>query len=80
MINKEFYVILKDLFDELDVKYELGGNCFFYFVMVLNFFGIIVSCIKFEGFVDIDGFYCLIIEKLFGYDLVSVEELNNLFC
>ncbi len=75
--NKESYVTLKDLSDELDAKYELGGNRLFYLAMAPNFFGTIASRIKSEGFVDTDGFHRLIIEKPFGHDLASAEELNN---
>ncbi|EAD7152830.1 glucose-6-phosphate dehydrogenase [Listeria monocytogenes] len=75
--NKESYLSLKDLSDELDAKYELDGNRLFYLAMAPNFFGTIASRIKSEGFVDTDGFHRLIIEKPFGHDLASAEELNN---
>ncbi|WP_099222299.1 glucose-6-phosphate dehydrogenase [Listeria costaricensis] len=75
--NQESYVKLKTLSDELDEKYELKGNRLFYLAMAPNFFGMIASRIKSEGFVDTEGFHRLIIEKPFGHDLASAEELNN---
>lgn len=68
---------LKNLSDELDKKYELQGNRLFYLAMAPNFFGTIASRLKSEGFVDNAGFSRLIIEKPFGRDLASAEELNE---
>ncbi|EUJ45180.1 glucose-6-phosphate dehydrogenase [Paenilisteria rocourtiae] len=75
--NRESYVELKNLSDELDKKYELQGNRLFYLAMAPNFFGTIASRLKSEGFVDNAGFSRLIIEKPFGRDLASAEELNE---
>ncbi|MBC1649073.1 glucose-6-phosphate dehydrogenase [Listeria booriae] len=75
--NRESYIQLKDLSDELDKKYELQGNRLFYLAMAPNFFGTIASRLKSEGFVDNDGFSRLIIEKPFGRDLASAQELNE---
>lgn len=75
--NRESYVELKDLSDELDKKYELQGNRLFYLAMAPNFFGTIASRLKSEGFVDNAGFSRLIIEKPFGRDLASAKELNE---
>ncbi|WP_163654279.1 glucose-6-phosphate dehydrogenase [Listeria sp. PSOL-1] len=75
--DKESYVTLKDLSDELDKKYHLEGNRLFYLAMAPNFFGTIASRIKSEGFVDTKGFHRLIIEKPFGHDLASAKELNE---
>ncbi|MBC1795239.1 glucose-6-phosphate dehydrogenase [Listeria booriae] len=75
--NRESYVQLKNLSDELDKKYELQGNRLFYLAMAPNFFGTIASRLKSEGFVDNDGFSRLIIEKPFGRDLASAQELNE---
>ncbi|AQY50737.1 glucose-6-phosphate 1-dehydrogenase [Listeria weihenstephanensis FSL R9-0317] len=75
--NRESYVELKNLSDELDKKYELQGNRLFYLAMAPNFFGTIASRLKSEGFVDNTGFSRLIIEKPFGRDLASAQELNE---
>ncbi|WP_430534041.1 glucose-6-phosphate dehydrogenase [Listeria rocourtiae] len=75
--NRESYVELKNLSDELDKKYALQGNRLFYLAMAPNFFGTIASRLKSEGFVDNAGFSRLIIEKPFGRDLASAEELNE---
>ncbi|EUJ28468.1 glucose-6-phosphate dehydrogenase [Listeria cornellensis] len=75
--NRESYVELKDLSDELDKKYDLQGNRLFYLAMAPNFFGTIASRLKSEGFVDNAGFSRLIIEKPFGRDLASAQELNE---
>ncbi|EUJ24465.1 glucose-6-phosphate dehydrogenase [Listeria grandensis] len=75
--NRESYVELKNLSDELDKQYELKGNRLFYLAMAPNFFGTIASRLKSEGFVDNAGFSRLIIEKPFGRDLASAKELNE---
>lgn len=51
----------------------------FYFLVVFEFFEMIVLNIKESGFDKIDGWKCLMIEKLFGYDFVFVCELNDKF-
>lgn len=52
----------------------------FYLVMVFEFFGIIVKILKLEGVIVIIGWFCFVIEKLFGYDLLSVQVLNKEIC
>lgn len=69
----------------IDVKGEWGWDvlvevvciglvCVFYFFVVLNFFGLIVCCLCNYGIVIDES--CIVVEKLFGYDLVFVKVLN----
>jgi len=71
------YVHLKDLSENLDKKYSLQGNRLFYLAMAPEFFGIIAERLKAEGLITEDGFNRLIIEKPFGRDYESADQLNK---
>ncbi|MED4055456.1 glucose-6-phosphate dehydrogenase [Niallia taxi] len=71
------YAALKNIADDLDNKYSLGGNRVFYLAMAPEFFGPIAIHLKQDGLTDVSGFKRLIIEKPFGHDLESAKELNE---
>ena len=71
------YVVLKELSEELDAKYQIEGNRVFYLAMAPTFFGTITEHLKAEGLITENGYNRLIIEKPFGKDYASAEELNN---
>ncbi|WP_168714433.1 glucose-6-phosphate dehydrogenase [Niallia nealsonii] len=71
------YLTLKNIADDLDEKHNLGGNRVFYLAMAPEFFGPIAIHLKEDGLTDVTGFKRLIIEKPFGHDLKSAQELNN---
>lgn len=71
------YQQLKELASELDTKYRLEGNRIFYLAMAPEFFGTIAHHLKGEGLTDTAGFKRLVIEKPFGHDLASAQELNE---
>lgn len=73
----ESYIELKNLADELDVKYSLEGNRIFYLAMAPEFFGTIAEHLKSEELTNAKGFQRLVIEKPFGHDLDSAVELNK---
>ncbi len=71
------YQALKNLQDELADKYQTGHNKIFFLSMAPHFFGVIAKHLKSEKIVDGKGFERLIIEKPFGTDLASAQQLNN---
>lgn len=71
------YDELLEFSNDLDERFELGGNRLFYLAMAPKFFGIISDYLKSSGLTQTDGFKRLVIEKPFGSDLASAEELNN---
>ncbi|MFT8323112.1 MAG: glucose-6-phosphate dehydrogenase [Bacillus sp. (in: firmicutes)] len=75
--NSNSYLELKNIATDLDEKYELGGNRVFYLAMAPEFFGPIAVHLKEDGLTDVSGFKRLIIEKPFGHDLKSAQELND---
>lgn len=71
------YSKLKDLSQQLDTTYELGGNRIFYLSVAPQHFGIIANHLKTQNLLTENGFNRLIIEKPFGKDLESAIALNN---
>ncbi len=75
--NKESYQQLKQLLDILHEQYNTEGNQIFYMAMSPEFFDTISLNLKTEGLASTTGFSRLVIEKPFGHDLESAEELND---
>lgn len=75
--NQESYKVLLDLSNELDSKYSLKGNRIFFLAMAPTFFNEIAVRLKSEGLVDTEGYQRLMIEKPFGHNLESAQELND---
>lgn len=75
--NRERYIELNQLLQELDQKHQTQGNRLFYLAIAPRFFGTVASFIKSEGLKDTTGWKRLVIEKPFGQDLQSAQELNN---
>ncbi|MGT2666252.1 glucose-6-phosphate dehydrogenase [Streptococcus rifensis] len=71
------YQSLKKLQDELAEQYFTEGNKIFFLSMAPEFFGTIAKHLKSEQIVDGQGFERLIIEKPFGTDLETAEQLNQ---
>lgn len=72
----DHYIALKDLASELDEKYQAQGNRIFYMAMAPRFFGTIATHIHDQNLTG-SGFNRLVVEKPFGRDLKSAEELNK---
>ncbi|MGJ5713593.1 glucose-6-phosphate dehydrogenase, partial [Staphylococcus auricularis] len=68
---------LRQLTDQIDKEYNLSGNRLFYIAMNPHFFKKITKNIKKHGLADTSGFSRIIIEKPFGEDFNSAENLNN---
>ncbi|KSU63562.1 glucose-6-phosphate dehydrogenase [[Bacillus] enclensis] len=75
--NSDSYQAQKQLSEELDEHYQLEGNRIFYLAMAPEFFGTITEDLKTQGLTDTKGFQRLVIEKPFGHDLPSAEQLNS---
>ncbi|MCZ0757067.1 glucose-6-phosphate dehydrogenase [Anoxybacillus sp. J5B_2022] len=71
------YQELKSLLERLDATYDIPGNRIFYLAMAPEFFGTITSHLKSEGLTATDGWKRLVIEKPFGHDLKSAQQLNK---
>lgn len=71
------YIELKNLIDQLDEKYQIGGNRIFYMAMAPALFGTIAEHLKSEHLLSDVGYDRLIIEKPFGHDYNSALDLNN---
>ncbi|MFC0215214.1 glucose-6-phosphate dehydrogenase [Paenibacillus chartarius] len=67
---------LRVLVEELDGKYETGGNRLFYLALAPDLFGSVSFNLRDGGLLDTKGYHRLVIEKPFGYDLESAEKLN----
>jgi glucose-6-phosphate 1-dehydrogenase len=66
----------KSTYEELAGK--IGGNVAFYLAVAPQFFGTIVEQLADAGALDeADGFRRVLIEKPFGHDLASAQELNR---
>ncbi|KRL04991.1 glucose-6-phosphate dehydrogenase [Liquorilactobacillus oeni] len=75
--DTEHYTTLRNLAEKLDQKYEIGGNRMFYLAMSPRFFGTIAKHLKSQKIVTAAGYNRVIIEKPFGRDFASAEELNE---
>lgn len=75
--DTEEYKVLGNLANELDSMYELEGNRLFYLAMAPRFFGTISKHIKSEKIMTENGFSRLVIEKPFGTDFETAQQLNS---
>lgn len=64
--------------EEIEAKHDLPGNRVFYLALPPSVFGPIVQQLGDAGLDESDGFTRLVVEKPFGYDLESAQELNAL--
>ncbi|UQS87180.1 glucose-6-phosphate dehydrogenase [Nicoliella spurrieriana] len=75
--NPEHYKVLKGVADQLDAKYDLKGNRIFYISLAPRFFSLVANNLKQQNVFSDNGFNRLIIEKPFGHDFESAQELND---
>ncbi|MFC4709914.1 glucose-6-phosphate dehydrogenase [Enterococcus eurekensis] len=75
--DTQHYDKLKSLADTLDTKYVLEGNRLYYLAMSPAFFGTIVSHLESQGMLTSDGYHRVIIEKPFGTDYETADQLNK---
>lgn len=75
--NTEGYHGLNDLVHKVDKDLQLNGNRIFYLALAPEFFGTVTQRLKESGLTKVSGWKRLVIEKPFGRDLESAEELNK---
>ena len=75
--NTSSYQELKALLESLDEQYHTEGNRIFYLAMAPEFFGTIAEKLKQEGVTNTNGYTRLVIEKPFGHNLPSAQQLNE---
>ena len=68
---------LKAVVQDLDARYQTGGNVLFYFAMAPKFFGPLCDTLYEAGFREGPGWKRIIVEKPFGTDLPSALALNR---
>ena len=71
------YGDLLALSEALDRKFSIGGNRLYYLALAPELFGSVVANLKEGGLLDSGGWQRLVIEKPFGYDLMSANLLNG---
>lgn len=75
--DSEHYITLKKLAQELNDKYQLEENRVYYMSIAPSLFGTVAGHIKSEDLMTKNGFNRLVIEKPFGHDFESAQQLNN---
>lgn len=71
------YYRLQELANQLEDKYETEGNRIFYISLSPALFPVITRNINISGLTSENGYNRLIIEKPFGNDLASAQELQS---
>ncbi|MDQ0255137.1 glucose-6-phosphate 1-dehydrogenase [Evansella vedderi] len=75
--SKSSYDSLNTILNKLDNDFDIPGNRIFYMAMAPEFFGTIASNLKSEGLTNTKGWSRLVIEKPFGHDYPSANQLNE---
>jgi glucose-6-phosphate 1-dehydrogenase len=71
------YSQLLQLVRQLDHQYDAGGNVVFYLATPPKVFALVSENLQRAGFKDLPGWKRIIVEKPFGTDLASAQELNR---
>lgn len=75
--NVEGFFALNELSLKLEKKFGINGNRLFYLALAPELFGQVTHNLKDGGMLNNTGWHRLVIEKPFGYNLSSAEELNE---
>jgi glucose-6-phosphate 1-dehydrogenase len=75
--NAEQYKNLLELVQQSEKDRKITENRMFYLSVAPEFFNVIASNIKESGLSSSNGWKRLIIEKPFGHDLISAQDLNE---
>jgi len=75
--NVDGFRQLNELVGELDGKFQTGGNRLFYLALAPELFGSVSFNLREGGLLKTNGWHRLVIEKPFGYDLASAQQLNT---
>jgi glucose-6-phosphate 1-dehydrogenase len=72
------YARLKDFLEELDIKFQIGGNRVFYLAVAPEYFETIVHGLHISNLAENkEAWSRLVIEKPFGKDLTTARKLNS---
>ncbi len=75
--NADDYVKLKTRLEDLEDKYQTGGNTVYYMSTPPSLYGVIPECLAKHGLnKEEKGWKNIIVEKPFGYDLESAKKLD----
>ncbi|RXZ84780.1 glucose-6-phosphate dehydrogenase [Paenibacillaceae bacterium] len=75
--NVEGFRELERLSTNLDAKFGIQGNRLFYLALAPELFGPVSFNLRDGGLLESKGWHRVIIEKPFGYDLPSAQQLND---
>ncbi|PSU34931.1 glucose-6-phosphate dehydrogenase [Photobacterium lutimaris] len=74
----EDYATLKTRLDDIEQKYHTKGNTTFYLATPPSLYSVIPQCLAAHGLnSEENGWKRLIVEKPFGYDLATAEQLDK---
>lgn len=68
---------LKEMADRLESKFYIQGNRLFYLALAPELFGQVANSLRDGGLLESGGWHRLVIEKPFGYNLLSAQKLNE---
>lgn len=68
---------LKEQTESIEKRFEIPGNRLFYLALAPELFGSVSFNLEKGGMLESAGWHRLVIEKPFGYDLISAEKLNE---
>jgi glucose-6-phosphate 1-dehydrogenase len=77
LTNQEHYTKIQQKVQEYEQKFNIPGNSLFYLAIAPQLFGPVTLNVKQAKLLDGQGWNRLVIEKPFGHDYQSAEELNE---
>lgn len=75
--NIDGYVELRELTESVEARFGIPGNRLFYLALAPELFGSVSFNLQKGGMLNSTGWHRLVIEKPFGYDLMSAQKLNE---
>lgn len=75
--NVDGFRELREQTEQIEDRYQIPGNRIFYLALAPELFGSVSYNLQRGGMLESKGWNRLVIEKPFGYDLKSAEELNK---
>jgi glucose-6-phosphate 1-dehydrogenase len=75
--NVDAFLELKRTAERVEEHFGIAGNRLFYLALAPELFGSVAHHLRDGGLLDTRGWHRLVIEKPFGYDLPSAENLNT---
>lgn len=75
--NIDGYRELRELTETVEARFDIPGNRMFYLALAPELFGSVSFNLQKGGMLSSAGWHRLVIEKPFGYDLLSAQKLNE---